>query len=233
MTLAVAQTLAPALKAVARDTATEKAQLTQFAIKATCWTPAITVLEDGLLLDIAGSLRLYGGTQSLLGQVRSWITNKALLPCIALMPTPASALLCAHAGKSICVSSQSKLNAAVRTLPAQMLATHPKQHRLLMQLGIRTIGDLQRLPRNGLARRLGPGIVGRLDKLLGQAPDPQAFFTLPPEFTRSATLPAEGIEVPFCFPLSNACWCACKVIYTNTTSWSNTFTGAWPAPRAR
>ncbi|MBT6665292.1 MAG: hypothetical protein HOB01_08050, partial [Gammaproteobacteria bacterium] len=34
MTLAVAQTLAPALKAVARDTAAEKAQLTQFAIKA-------------------------------------------------------------------------------------------------------------------------------------------------------------------------------------------------------
>lgn len=200
MTLAVAQTLAPALKAVVRDTAAEKIQLTQFAIKAACWTPAITVLEDGLLLDIAGSLRLYGGTQSLLGQIRSWITDKALLPCIALTPTPASALLCARAGKSICVSSQSKLNAAVRTLPAQMLATHPKQHRLLMQLGIRTIGDLQRLPRNGLARRLGPDIVGRLDKLLGQAPDPQAFFTLPPEFTRSATLPAEGVEAPFLLP---------------------------------
>ncbi len=200
MTLAAAQTLAPTLKAVVRDTAAEKMQLTQLAIKAACWTPAITLLEDSLLLDIAGSLRLYGGTRSLLGQIRSWITDKALLPCIALMPTPASALLCARAGKSICVTSQSNLNTAVRALPAQMLATQPKQHRLLMQLGIRTIGDLQRLPRNGLARRLGPDIVGRLDKLLGQAPDPQAFFTLPPEFTRSATLPAEGVETPLLLP---------------------------------
>lgn len=200
MTLAVARTLAPALKAVVRDTAAEKIQLTQFAIEATHWTPAIALLEDSLLLDIAGSLRLYGGTQLLLGQIRSWITDKALLPCIALMPTPASALLCAYTGKSICVTSQSKLNAAVRTLPAKMLAAQPKQHRLLAQLGIRTIGDLMRLPRNGLARRLGPDIVNRLDKLLGQTPDPQDFFTLPPEFTQSAALPAEGVATPFLLP---------------------------------
>ena len=200
MALAVAHSLIPMLESSPRDIAAEKIHLAQLATQAGNWTPAVTVLEDCLLLNIAGSLRLYGGVRALLKQIQHWITAHAEEPCIALTPTPASAALCARVGKALCVTSQDQLTAAVRTLPAQMLASNLQQRRLLGQLGTRQIGDLLRLPRDGLARRLGPGFLDSLDKLLGNKPDPQPTFTPPAAFVQGITLPAESVETAFLFP---------------------------------
>jgi len=182
MTLTAAQTLSPALHAIPRDVSAENAYLQRLAMLAGDWTPAVTIVEDSLLLDIAGSTRLFGGVTQLLEQIRSWITSEAQSPCVSVMPTPASAILCARAGKPLCMTAKEHIRSAIRELPARSLVTDTKRQRSLNRFGINTLGDLLRLPRDGLARRLGPDLVQQLDKLLGQHPDPQTAITPPPVF---------------------------------------------------
>ena len=50
------------------------------------------------------------------------------------------------------------------------------QYRLLAHLGVKNIGDLLRLPRSGLARRMGLKFIHDLDRLIGEKPDPQILF---------------------------------------------------------
>jgi len=182
MTLTAAQALNPALQALSRDIAAESDRLQHLALLAGNWTPAVSIVENSLLLDIAGSTRLFGGVAQLLEQIRAWITSEALSPCVSVMPTPASAILCARTGKSLCITAREHIHAAIRELPAQTLVTDAKRQRALNRFGINTLGDLLRLPRDGLARRLGPDLVQRLDKLLGQRPDPQNAITPLPAF---------------------------------------------------
>ena len=41
-------------------------------------------------------------------------------------------------------------------------------------MGVRTLGELMRLPRAGFARRFGPQLLADLDRLLGRRADPRA-----------------------------------------------------------
>src|SRR2546430_1746606 len=61
----------------------------------------------------------------------------------------------------------------------------------LRSIGLRTVGELMRLPRDGLARRCGPRIVAALDQVLGRTPEAHAFFVPPPRFAAKLELAAE------------------------------------------
>jgi protein ImuB len=49
-------------------------------------------------------------------------------------------------------------------------------------MGLQTLSDLRELPRAGLARRFGEGLLGDLDRALGLAPDPRTWLALPTRF---------------------------------------------------
>jgi protein ImuB len=51
-----------------------------------------------------------------------------------------------------------------------------------------------RLPREGLARRCGQRLLDDLDRALGAAPEPRAFFHPPPRFSAKLELPAPVIH---------------------------------------
>lgn len=57
--------------------------------------------------------------------------------------------------------------------------------------GVRYLVDLWRLPRDGLARRYGSGLLQRLDGLLGLQPTALNAFHNPPAFAASCELPTE------------------------------------------
>ena len=97
MTLATARAMVPQLKIFPRDQRSEQQVLEKLASRATRWTPAVVIREDCLLMEIAGSLKLYGGLQSLLISVDSWIQTEAHRFQTAVTPTPASAILSARA----------------------------------------------------------------------------------------------------------------------------------------
>ena len=186
MTLTAAQVLNPALQAVPQDISAERDWLARLALLAGRWTPAVSIAGDNLLLEIGGSTRLFGGANQLLRKIRSGLAFEAQSPCVSAMPTAASALLCVRNGKSLYIATKEGMHAAIRGLPASAVVAGAKKQRALKQYGISTVGDLMRLPRDGLARRLGPDLVHQLDKLLGKQADPQAAITPPPVFQQDS-----------------------------------------------
>ncbi len=200
MSLTAARTLDPGLSALFRNQSLERGRLRQLAAAAGRWTPDITLLDDGLLLNISGSTRLFGGIDQLVERIQRWICAESMDPCISLMPTAASARLCARARKASRVTSRQNILPVVRSLSASALITDIKNQRLLMQLGTRTVGDLLRLPRDGLARRFGPDLLIQLDRLLGHFPDPQVVFKPMLRFRKVCALDAEVIDIALLYP---------------------------------
>jgi protein ImuB len=74
-------------------------------------------------------------------------------------------------------------------LPAETLEA-------LHEMGLHRLGECLRLPRAGLARRLGPGLLGYLDRALGRVPDPRPPYTPPAHFAHRLALPAEVETAP-------------------------------------
>ncbi len=58
-------------------------------------------------------------------------------------------------------------------------------------IGISSIGELMRLPREGLAKRCGRELLEKLDQALGALPEPRAFFAPPARFAAQLELPGE------------------------------------------
>ena len=200
MTLTTARAMVPQLKTFPRDQRSEQQILEKLASRATRWTPAVVIREDCLLMEIAGSLKLYGGLQSLLISVDSWIQTEAHRFQTAVTPTPASAILSARAGRTLCVTDRGQLVSHLRDLPVGWLNLGRRRNDLLNRLGIHKIGGLLRLPRHGLARRLNPTVLNQLDQLIGRTADPQLFYTPPLTFYEDVALIQDVDSIEFLLP---------------------------------
>ena len=200
MTLATARALASHLRAFPRDQISEQQILKDRAVEAMHWTPSVSLTEDGLLMEITGSLRLYGGLQRLISLVRNWIDTKTSRFHIALTPTPASAILCARAGHELYVTGREQLASHLHDLSVKWLTLNHNQSTLLQRLGIYQIGELLRLPRHDLARRTDQAFVNQLDRLTGRQADPRITYTSPLMFKQVIDLVGEATEIRQLFP---------------------------------
>ena len=176
MSLSVAHARLTKLRAFIRNHQAEQHALVKLATQAIYWSPNVVVHSSGLLLEIAGSLRLYGGLNPLLAEIKSWINRQYSCVHLAITPTPSSAMLCARHSSSVLIINQTRLVASISQIPVDLLELNQHQQKLLQQIGIQKIGALLRLPRSGLARRLGPAILNMLDRLTGVEADPQITF---------------------------------------------------------
>jgi len=84
----------------------------------------------------------------------------------------------------------SGLAATLGPLPLDALELPDARMRRLAGFGVRSVGDLLRLPRAGLARRLGAGFADMLARALGERPDPRVRFRFPEHFRQAIELPA-------------------------------------------
>ncbi len=83
------------------------------------------------------------------------------------------------------------LASLTRTLdraPVWLLGPGREHWEALESMGLRTLGDLRRLPRSGLARRFGEALLDELDRALGQRPDPRVWLSLPEVFSSKLEL---------------------------------------------
>ncbi len=195
MTPGAAYALAHKLQLRPRDEMAEQQALESLAAWAGQYTSCVSLLPPhALLLEIAGSLRLFKGMKPLLKRIPSHAAELGYDTRIGVAPTPLAAWLLALANPPITaepVTETDRLTAALRDLPLELLDLEPKQVRTLRGLGLRRLGELLRLPRAGLARRFGTDLVDYLDRLLGSTPDPREAYTPPPRFVRQLWLPAE------------------------------------------
>lgn len=191
MKRAAALALAPALLLHERDRAGEQATLHALAAWALQFTPAVSLQADlpfgelddtpcpcGLLLEVAPSLRCFGGAGALLAQLRQGLQVLGFPARIGAAPNAAAAWLFARHRDGL-QAGEAGLEAALRELPAALLARSRAQRDTLEAIGARRIDDLLALPRAGLARRCGRALLDELDRALGRQPEPRRWFEAP------------------------------------------------------
>jgi protein ImuB len=135
-----------------------------------------------LLLEIAGSLRLFDGLPNLRQKVSRGLAAKGFSAAMAIAPTPLAATWLARAGRRACIRAEENLGPALRQLPLACLDWPSGQRESLAGMGISTIGDCLRLPREGFARRFGAERLLDLDRALGHLPDPRDSWRSPERF---------------------------------------------------
>jgi protein ImuB len=137
---------------------------------------------DVLLVEIAGSLRLYGGLLKLRQQIAAGLEQLGFSALLAIAPTPLAATWLARGGRRACIREPANIGAALRALPLSCLDWPAATCESLAGMGVRNIGECLRLPREGVARRFGPQRLLELDRALGRLPDPRTGWRAPERF---------------------------------------------------
>jgi len=130
-----------------------------------------------LLLEVQGSLRLFGGFEPLRQKLAAGLVELGFPFSLTTASTARAALWLARGGGE-----------AFEALPVEVTGFDIE---FLRSIGIATVGALLGLPREGLAQRCGARVPEDLDRALGAAPEPRAYFAPPPRFEAKLELPAE------------------------------------------
>jgi protein ImuB len=142
------------------------------------FSPRVSLEADGVLLEVHGSFRLFGGPQALCTQLLARCRAAGLEPCWALAPTPRAALALVRdpAGQGVIVLARDRLVGALAPLPLAVLRWPEETVARLGSVGVRSLGAVLRLPRAGFAHRFGARALADLDRLVGFAPEPRRTF---------------------------------------------------------
>lgn len=189
--LNAALAMADNLRIEARDIDCEQRVLHSLAIWARTLTPTVSIVEPNvLLLEIRGSLRLFGGAEKITSALNAQLLRRGLTARSSLAPGAQAAVwLSRYAGGD--VRDEAGLPAALRSVPVKVTGWPQKLLARLAEMGIRRIGDLLRLPRDGLALRIGKKYLQELDQALCRAFEHYAVVPLPEQRSFSIDLPAE------------------------------------------
>ena len=192
MTLAAAAALWPELCAREADPERETAALEWLAVWAGRFTPRVSLVPGaGLLLEVAGSGRLFGGLEALRDGLRTGLEGLGYRHLsLGISPTPQGAWLLAR-GADDRLTGEGELETRIGALPLSALELPGSQVAALTGVGLATVGDLLRLPRAGVARRFGKPLLIQLDRALGRVPDPRPAFIPPLGFGSGLELPHE------------------------------------------
>jgi protein ImuB len=201
MTLADARALEPTLAVVEAAPAADAAALARLAdwcVRYTPWValdPADACGGAGLWLDIAGCAHLFGGEAALLDDLTERLHGLGFGAQAGLADTAGAAWawarFSARAGPDAILAPGAQ-GEAIAWLPVAALRLGAADVAMLDSLGLRTIGDLARLPRPAVAARFGDAVLRRLDQALGLVAEPIAPRRLPAPF-RAALAFAEPI----------------------------------------
>jgi protein ImuB len=163
------------------------AALAAVATWALQYSPRVSLVDEAVLVELGASLRLFGGLAALRARLRREAQE---LGCDApaWAPTALAALALARAGLEDGLAQP--LPALLAGLPLHVLSAARPHLPTLTRLGCRTLADLQRLPRAGLARRCGEPLLAALDQAGGLAPQAHAWFSPPASFDARLALPA-------------------------------------------
>jgi len=175
--------LLPTLHVAERSVLREQQAVEQLASWLEQFTSAVNIAgHDVLLLEVAGSLRLYGGLRSLRQQVAAGLEQQGFTASLAIAPTPLAATWMARAGRRACVREPANITSVLRDLPLSCLDWPVATCDAISAMGMTTVGDCLRLPREGFARRFGSQRLLQLDRALGRLPDPRASWRAPERF---------------------------------------------------
>jgi protein ImuB len=184
--------MVPELAIAPRDIRLETQVLQRLAAWATRFTPAVSIDSSAvLLLDVCASLKFFGGLPQLWELLISDLDRWGYRVIVACAPTALASTWLArtgeHGGRAVPQYSRGRLAA----LPIACLRWPENIERMLKEMGVGTLGECIRLPRDGLARRIGPEKLRELDQGFGMQPESREFYRPPKRFHAELELPAE------------------------------------------
>lgn len=195
MSPSAALALVPQLRIRPRDRAAETEALLGIAAWAMQFTPNVALdFPDMVLLEISGSLRLFGGQDPIELALCEEIAEMGFGASIAAASTPLAASWLARAGIERTVTQAAGPDAALPALPLAVLRCDAETLDAMEAIGAATLGDVLALPRDGVARRFGQGLLDHLDRAFGRLPDPRTFYAPPVRFHAGIELPAEATQ---------------------------------------
>ena len=196
LSIAAALALDPGLAIHLRDERAEAHALKSIALWAGQWTSTIAIEPPAsLLLEIAAGLNYFGGLEKLLGYIDVGLAAIGFSAVVATAPTAGAASLFARAGRTIVIAEETDWARKLCVLPVALLVNAQDALETLSGIGVRTIGELLALPRDGVARRFGQALLDETDRALGGQPDPQPPFVPPERYHGQLELPAPVEEV--------------------------------------
>jgi protein ImuB len=194
---ATALALAADLRVAQACPVRDAAALLAVAHAALAFTPAVTLHDTHtVLLEVQASLRLFGGPAALHQRLAQALAPLGHRVHSAAAPTPLGAVLLARwhpdgrqgrgAHPDLLLGAHATQLPALHTLlghaPLGLLAAGQAHAQALQGMGLHHLCDLERLPRAGLTRRFGAGLLDELDRALGRQPDPRCWLELPEHF---------------------------------------------------
>jgi len=192
--LGTATTLAASLQVFERAPHLERASLESLARWAERLTSLVSIEpSEGLLLEVAGSLKLFGSLEAIKARVRDELAKRALDLRLGVAPTATAALWLARGAGADALQAH-ELAGRLGRLPIKVTHWPPAVQALLKDLGLKTIGDCARLPRDGFARRVGNAYLVELDRALGRRVDLRAEYRAPCTWSSRIELDEESAD---------------------------------------
>lgn len=187
--------LVPELELLPRDIDREEQALEELAGWAIRYTPAVSIAApDALLLDIHASLKFFGGFERLRELLLSDLETYGYRVTVGCAPTALAALWFARTGNGAMAFKRAELPGRLATLPVGCLHWPKNLLKMFREMGIRTLGESARLPRDGFAQRFGPEKLLELDRGFGRAPEALEFYRPPKVFHATQELPVETTD---------------------------------------
>ncbi len=186
------------------------------------FTPRVALLEESVVMEVSGSLRLFGGADRLLAQVLAAATPQGF-SAVASAPTSLGALALSRQRAGLAGNPRDHQRdpgsrpappwpLVLDALPLDALTSVAAHQATLARLGCHTLGDVRRLPRGGMARRFGAGLLDALDRAYGLRPEQHVWQTLPEVFD-------ERLELPFRVTSTEAILHAARHLLTQLQNW--------------
>jgi protein ImuB len=167
------------------------AVLQRLCLHAQQFTSFVSIeLPNALLLEIKGSLKLLGPLETLHADIDACWRRLALQAFSATAPSTLAALWLARdgqpradtqgagpvEGRPVVIDDLGALSGHLAKLPIACTAWDGERLQTLRAMGVTRVGELLRLPRAGLARRLGAAAVQDLDIALARQFAPRRAF---------------------------------------------------------
>ncbi len=191
LSIAAALALDPEISIHLRDECAEAAALNNIALWAGQWTSTICIEPPaGVLLEISACLNYFGGLSTLLDRIEWSLAATGFTVVIATAPTAGAASLLARAGRTIAIEQGDDLERELAALPVTLLGSAQAFTDTLAGVGVRTVGDVLALPREGVARRFGQSLLDEIDRARGMLPDARPMFVAPERYHGQIELPS-------------------------------------------
>ncbi len=143
------------------------------------YSAEVGLLPHAVLLEISRSESLFGAWPAIERRLRTDLAALGFRHRLAAAPTPHGAYVLAGIHDGLAVASPEILRRALESVPLRKARLPTIAAAALPGMGIRCLGPLLRLPRDGLQRRFGEELLHALDRLTGERPGGLSLYRPP------------------------------------------------------